>query len=1168
MTVTAAAEDANNVTDYSIDLAQDTKDDIQKGVDAKTTVDTKGLTFNGDSGSTNVEKLGSTVTVAGDDNITTEAQDDKVTVKLNKDLVVDSVKAGDTTVNNDGVKIAGGPSLTKSGIDAAGNKVTNVADGDLNANSKDAVNGSQLFATNQNVANNAANIAKGINFGGTTGSNNYALGDTINVKGDSNIISETVAGGAQLKLAKDITVDSVTAGDSKLNTDGLTITGGPSVTKAGINAAGNKITNVAPGTDDTDAVNYSQLKQQSAAARTEVAAGTNIKDVVKTTGANGQDIYTVNAKGTTASAGSDKLTVTAAEKADNVTDYSIDLAQDTKDDIQKGVDAKTTVDSKGLTFNGDSGSTNIEKLGSTVTVAGDDNITTEAQDDKVTVKLNKDLVVDSVKAGDTTVNNDGVKIAGGPSLTKSGIDAAGNKVTNVADGDLNANSKDAVNGSQLFATNQNVANNAANIAKGINFGGTTGSNNYALGDTINVKGDSNIISETVAGGAQLKLADVLNVGQAAPVKIDGEKGEVSGLSNTTLGGSDFAQSKRAATEEQLNAAQDQLVNVLGGNAANNGGNISMTDIGGTGENNIHDAIKAVNATANLPLTFGGDSGKDVERKPGTKLNIVGGQTDAAKLSDGNIGVVANGSDKLEVKLAKDLAVDSVKAGDTTVNTDGVKVGDVNLTKAGLNNGGNKITNVAAGTDDTDAVNVAQLNKAAAAAKTEVVQGDNIVVTQDVGANGQTIYKVATDKNLKVDSVTAGDTVMNNDGVKVGDDVALNKDGLKAGDVNLTKAGLNNGGNKITNVAAGTDDTDAVNVSQLKQAAAASKTEVVQGKNIVVTQKTGDKGQTVYEVATDKDLDVDSVKAGDTVVNTDGVKVGDDVALNKDGLKAGKVNLTKDGLDNAGNKVTNVADGDINANSKDAVNGSQLYATNQNVANNAATIAKGINFGGTTGSNNYALGSTINVKGDSNIISETVAGGAQLKLADEISVKTVNADTFKAGDTVMNNDGVKVGDKVALNKDGLTAGNTVVNNNGVTIAAPTENNPNNQVKLSPVGLNNGGQRITNVAPGKDGTDAANVNQLIGLGTELQNNINQVGKKAYAGVAGAIAQGSIPQVTRPGATGIGVGSGYYGGQSAMAIGVSAMSDGGNWIVKGNFSANTDGHVGVGAGALYQW
>ena len=1257
-----------------------------------------------------------------------------------------SSTGGVTTVKFDTpmtyVDTAGTPATTPSNkvnLVGTGGPVTlgNVAAGAVNATSTDAVNGSQLFATNQNVANNAVNIAKGINFGGTTGSKNYALGDTINVKGDSNIISETVAGGAQLKLAdvlnvgqaapvkidgnkgevsglsnttlggsdfaqgkraateeqlnaaqdqlvnvlggnaannggnismtdiggtgennihdaikavnatanlpltfggdsgkdverkpgtklnivggqtdaaklsdgnigvvangsdklevklaKDLAVDSVKAGDTTVNTDGVKV-GDVNLTKAGLNNGGNKITNVAAGTDDTDAVNVAQLNKAAAAAKTEVVQGDNIV-VTQNVGANGQTIYKVatdkNLKVDSVTAGDTVMNNDGVKVGDDVAlnkdGVKVGDVNLTKAGLNNGGNKITNV----AAGTDDTDAVNVSQLKQAATasktevVQGKNIVVTEKTGDKgqtvYEVATDKDLDVDSVKAGDTTVNNDGVKVgddvalnkdglkAGKVNLTKDGLDNAGNKVTNVADGDINANSKDAVNGSQLYATNQNVANNAATIAKGINFGGTTGSNNYALGDTINVKGDSNIISETVAGGAQLKLADVLNVGQAAPVKIDGNKGEVSGLSNTTLGGSDFAQGKRAATEEQLNAAQEQLVNVLGGNAANNGGNISMTDIGGTGENNIHDAIKAVNATANLPLTFGGDSGKDVERKPGTKLNIVGGQTDAAKLSDGNIGVVANGSDKLEVKLAKDLAVDSVKAGDTTVNTDGVKVGDVNLTKAGLDNGGNKITNVAAGTDDTDAVNVAQLNKAAAAAKTEVVQGDNIVVTQDVGANGQTIYKVATDKNLKVDSVTAGDTVVNNDGVKVGDDVALNKDGLKAGDVNLTKAGLNNGGNKITNVAAGTDDTDAVNVSQLKQAAAASKTEVVQGKNIVVTQKTGDKGQTVYEVATDKDLDVDSVKAGDTTVNTDGVKVGDDVALNKDGLKAGKVNLTKDGLDNAGNKVTNVADGDLNANSKDAVNGSQLHATNQNVANNAATIAKGINFGGTTGSNNYALGSTINVKGDSNIISETVAGGAQLKLADEISVKTVNADTFKAGDTVMNNDGVKVGDKVALNKDGLTAGNTVVNNDGVTIAAPTENNPNNQVKLSPVGLNNGGQRITNVAPGKDGTDAANVNQLIGLGTELQNNINQVGKKAYAGVAGAIAQGSIPQVTSPGETGIGVGSGYYGGQSAMAIGVSAMSDGGNWIVKGNFSANTDGHVGVGAGALYQW
>ena len=1017
--------------------------------------------------------------------------------------------------------------------------------------------------------------------------NNLALGDSARVKNDTNfnvaLGSLSTAGDADLTaaaykpnatsvIAGDINEAGVKYGEVSLGGDTSHFMSGSKMYR--------RLTNLAAGSADTDAVNVSQLKAVQAALQDQAPVAYTKADgtkVYKHTDGNFYDAPNGAGNQVAAAdvitslqnaAGSTTAPTTLANVKDNLADTAAAVTNPTGNDrttlsANKGHNAATVNDvlNAGFTVQGNGVDEDFVTHGDTVNfVNGQGTVANVSSTGGVTtVKFDTPMTyVDTAGTPATTPSN------------KVNLVGTGGPVTlgNVAAGAVNATSTDAVNGSQLFATNQNVANNAANIAKGINFGGTTGSKNYALGDTINVKGDSNIISETVAGGAQLKLADVLNVGQAAPVKIDGNKGEVSGLSNTTLGGSDFAQGKRAATEEQLNAAQDQLVNVLGGNAANNGGNISMTDIGGTGENNIHDAIKAVNATANLPLTFGGDSGKDVERKPGTKLNIVGGQTDAAKLSDGNIGVVANGSDKLEVKLAKDLAVDSVKAGDTTVNTDGVKVGDVNLTKAGLNNGGNKITNVAAGTDDTDAVNVAQLNKAAAAAKTEVVQGDNIVVTQNVGANGQTIYKVATDKNLKVDSVTAGDTVMNNDGVKVGDDVALNKDGLKAGDVNLTKAGLNNGGNKITNVAAGTDDTDAVNVSQLKQAATASKTEVVQGKNIVVTEKTGDKGQTVYEVATDKDLDVDSVKAGDTTVNNDGVKVGDNVALNKDGLKAGKVNLTKDGLDNAGNKVTNVADGDINANSKDAVNGSQLYATNQNVANNAATIAKGINFGGTTGSNNYALGDTINVKGDSNIISETVAGGAQLKLADEISVKTVNADTFKAGDTVMNNDGMKVGDKVALNKDGLTAGNTVVNNDGVTIAAPTENNPNNQVKLSPVGLNNGGQRITNVAPGKDGTDAANVNQLIGLGTELQNNINQVGKKAYAGVAGAIAQGSIPQVTSPGETGIGVGSGYYGGQSAMAIGVSAMSDGGNWIVKGNFSANTDGHVGVGVGALYKW
>ena len=154
--------------------------------------------------------------------------------------------------------------------------------------------------------------------------------------------------------------------------------------------------------------------------------------------------------------------------------------------------------------------------------------------------------------------------------------------------------------------------------------------------------------------------------------------------------------------------------------------------------------------------------------------------------------------------------------------------------------------------------------------------------------------------------------------------------------------------------------------------------------------------------------------------------------------------------------------------------------------------------------------------------------------------------------------------------------TVVSGAGGVSITPASGNT---VSLGGGGLDNGGNKITNVAAGEKATDAVNVGQLnakLGAITEaanlnfnaLEHKIDNVGETANAGVAGAIAQGSIPQVTRPGAAGLGVGSGYYGGQSALAVGMSSMSDGGNWIVKGNISVNTKGRVGAGAGALYQW
>ena len=461
-----------SVTNYHLDLSEKTKNQIKQGVDANTTVTTKGLTFNGDSGSTNVEKLGSTVTINGDDNITTEAEDDKVTVKLNKDITVDSVKAGDTTINENGLTIANGPSITKKGIDAAGNKVSNVANGDVNANSKDAVNGSQLFkvkelaskgwnakatkkdgSTGEVSGTEAANVAPGATV-------NYIAGD--NIKLEQNGINFTISTTKDLK-AGNVTADKFTAGNTVIEDNRVAINNGPSMTSMGIDAGSKAISNVTAGVEDTDAVNVAQLKS----AKTEVEEGKNTT-VTSRIGANGQVIYSVSAKDTSANVTTSEALVVEnrGEKDINgtsVTNYHLDLSQKTKNDIQKGADANTAINSKGLTFVGDSNKSDVKKLGDEVEITGDDNITTVANPKGVKVKLNKDLKVNTVTAnkftaGDTVVDSNGVTIKNGPSMTKNGINAGNKQITNVAPGRIAADSTDAVNGSQLHEVKADMNN--------------------------------------------------------------------------------------------------------------------------------------------------------------------------------------------------------------------------------------------------------------------------------------------------------------------------------------------------------------------------------------------------------------------------------------------------------------------------------------------------------------------------------------------------------------------------------------------------------------------------------------------------------------------------------------------------------------------------------------
>ena len=464
--VNAGEKDGDGVTDYALDLTDEAKEDIAKGVAAKEAVDNKGLTFAGDSGSTGAKKLGDSLAVKGDDNITTKADANGISVALNKTLTnlssatFANVLGGNTVINGSGMTItpADGKqpvSLTSDGLNNGGNKISKVAKGEAD---DDAVNKAQLDAAAAAATSKVAS-------------------------GHDNIVVETVNnsdGSTTYKVAtaKDLKADSVTAGNTVLNNDGVKVgsdvaltsdglkAGDVGVTAAGINAGNKAVTNVAAGVNDTDAVNVSQLNQKAAAAKTEVAGGTNIASVTSSQGGNGQTIYTVNADGASVSAGSSDIVVAkGAKDGNNVTDYAVDLAQNVKADIAKGAAAKDIVDTKGLTFTGDSGSTGVKKLGDSVAVKGDANITTKADAAGVQVSLNKDLNVNSVTAGNTVVDNGGVTVGSGNnavSLTSGGLNNGGNKVTNVAAGTVSADSKDAVNGGQLHQLYQLIGSNGEN----------------------------------------------------------------------------------------------------------------------------------------------------------------------------------------------------------------------------------------------------------------------------------------------------------------------------------------------------------------------------------------------------------------------------------------------------------------------------------------------------------------------------------------------------------------------------------------------------------------------------------------------------------------------------------------------------------------------------------
>ena len=1122
----------------------------------------KPITFAGDSGTASTRKLGETLTIKGGatgtltaGNIGVESDGNgTLTAKLAQNIDLGgngSVKTGATQMDNSGITIAAPTptnpankvSLSSGGLNNGDKKITNVAAGTAGT---DAVNVNQLKAA-------ATKVTAGDGIAVTSTVDKATGSTTYKVAADTTPL--TVTNGKVTPPTEDDAGKLVTAGDiaKTINNSGFQATAGGNLASGSTATA----TTVKPGQKVTFAAGKGlTVKQEidkgngNQTYTYALDAQSVVQDAqlpVVYTKADGKKVYKradgkfydaptggnkVEARDVIASmqdaAGSTTAPTTLANVKSNLADAGnavTNPAGNNRADLAgKGNNAATVNDvlNSGFTVQGNGQNKDFVTHGDTINFANGQgtvaNVT--SKNGVTTVKFDTPMTYADASGNPTSTPSNKVNLVG-KEATKPVT------LGNVADGTVAAGSKEAVNGSQLHATNQNVANNAANIAKGINFGGTTDSNNYQLGDTINVKGDSNITSTTVAGGAQLALNPNLNVTSVTTTDAAGNKTVTngSGVTITPASGNPVS-----LTTGGLNNGGNKITNVAEG-----------TD--GTDAVNV-DQLKAAKAAATTKVKAGnGISVNGTQNADGSTTYTVAADTTPLTVANGKVTSPA-AADANKLATAGDIANAINNSGFQA--TAGGNLASGSTATATTVKPGQKVT-FAAGKgltvkQEIDKGNGNQTYTYALDAQS-VVQDAQLPVVY-TKADGKKVYKRADGKFY--DAPTGGNKVEARDVIASMQDAA----GSTTAPTTLAnvKSNLADAGNAVTNPAgnnradlAGKGNNaatvnDVLNSGFTVQGNGQNKDFVTHGDTINFANGQG----TVANVTS---------KNGVTTVKFDTPMTYADASGNPTSTPSNKVNLVGK---EATKPVTlgNVADGTVAAGSKEAVNGSQLHATNQNVANNAANIAKGINFGGTTDSNNYQLGDTINVKGDSNITSTTVAGGAQLALNPNLNVTSVTT-TDAAG-----------------NK-------TVTNGSGVTIT-PASGNP---VSLTTGGLNNGGNKITNVAAGTAGTDAVNISQLNqALGaitgantanfTALNNKVNEVAADAKAGTAAAMAVAGLPQAYLPGKSMMAVGGSVYRGESGYAIGYSTISDGGNWIVKGTATGNSRGHYGATAAVGYQW
>ena len=1087
---TDIGKNTTDITQNKQNIAQNTQD-ITTNKNSISTINTtiaKGLNFDGDSGAVINKQLGDKLSIKGgaaaanltDNNIGVVSDGNTLNVKLAKTLTgLDSVTAGGTTINSSGLTVGGKTYVTPNGINANDKKITNVADGEVAANSKEAVNGGQLHAAKTELNNNINNAKTELNK--NIGDAKTELNKNIN---DAKTELNGNIDNAKTELNNNIS----TAKNDVINT-GLKFdadTGGTKTNKLGskvtVNGDDNITTEISQTGDDTKIglKLKKDLNVTTVTAADTVKAGTVTmgKQAGGAGGANGNFVTGLDNK---------------SWNADNPQAVSGRAAtEDQLKSVNDKVNTNVTNINKGLNFNGDSGTAINKKLGDTVTIKGgatadltDNNIGVVSDGSTLNVKLAKTLTgLDSVTAGGTTINSSGLTVGGKTYVTPSGINANNQKITGLAKG---TDPTDAVNFSQLQDA----------------IGGT------AKASTVKAKNNNITVEEgtNAAGGKEftIGLGDKITLGTANPVSVDGTTGTVTGLTNTTWDvDNPQAVSGRAATEDQLKSVNTQVntnkdkiaqnTTDIAQNATDIGKNKqditknkadiaqNTTDIGknktdiAQNKQNIaqntqdittnRNAISAINTTIAKGLNFDGDSGAVINKQLGDKLSIKGGAA-AANLTDNNIGVVSDGS-TLNVKLAKTLTgLDSVTASGTTINAGGLTVGNKTyVSPNGINANDQKITNVANGdvvANSKDAVNGGQLHDA----KTELnknISDTKTELNKNIGDTKTELNKKIGDTKTELNNnINDAKTELTNKGLRFNadnDDEKTNKLGSKVtvnGDDNITTEISQTGEDtkigfklkkdlNVTSVTA-TETVKAGTVTMGKQSDGASPANMgnyvtgLDNQAWSVTNPTAVSGRAATE---------DQLKTVTEAIKTQGANATD-------------FSLVANPTAGSNGDYTVAANGDVALTVQDKNHPDQTKTVTIKDVASKSEVDKGLNFDGDSGTTiNKKLGGTVAIKG----------GAAAADLTDN------NIGVVSDGTGTLN---VKLA-KTLTGLDSVTAGGTTINSGGLTVG--------NKTYVSPNGINANDQKITNVANGDvaaNSKDAVNGGQLHDAKTELNKNI---------------------------------------------------------------------------------